>query len=92
MKNNENTIANYNAITENDASSTISSTPGFGKVNFPDLFNSDIDIDSFILKLQTIRNLLEQIYTLITILGLPVTDFLNLTCNLQLKGNQSSNI
>lgn len=93
-KSRSNEIENANpiTITENDSSSPISNTPGFEKINFPDLFNKDFDIDAFNLKLQTIHNLLEKIHSLIAKPDLPATEVLNLTGISKLSENQSSNI
>lgn len=62
--------------------------PSFGKINFPDLFNNDFD--AFILKLQTIHNLLVKIHSLIAKLGVPAFEVLNLTGISKLNANQFS--
>lgn len=77
-------------ITESDSFSQNSSTPGFGKINFNDLFNNDLNLDEIILKLQTIHNLVEKIHSFITKLGVPASEVLNLTNISKLNENQSS--
>lgn len=77
-----------NNPSESVLSSPLVNNPGFKKVNFPDIFNTDIS--AFITKLQTVVNLIEKIDKLISKLCILATDAFNLTENSLSCGNQSS--